>query len=136
MDYLFRIEEHTAWKVCKYGQSICGKMRTRTTPNTDTFHAVQYGGFYMLAQLFLITLGKKILLPSLIDTSSLTSCHVSVSGLLFVVVSGISFTAARGGALAVTVPFTFSTGPLTASSRNFTCTSALKKNVLFQSSKN
>ena len=110
-------------------------MRTRTTPNTDTFHAVQYGGFYMLAQLFLNRLGKKIL-PSLIDTSSLTSCHVSVSGLLFVVVSGISFTAARGGALAVTVPFTFSTDPLTASSLNFTCTSALKKNVLFQSSKN
>ena len=28
-------------------QSECGKIRTRKTPNTDTFHVVQMTGFYM-----------------------------------------------------------------------------------------
>ena len=33
---------YAAWKMSLFGvvQSECGKMRTRTTPNTDTFYAV------------------------------------------------------------------------------------------------
>ena len=46
MGSIYVIEDFTAWNVYVFGvllvriQSECGKIRTKKTPNTDTFHAV------------------------------------------------------------------------------------------------
>ena len=46
MGSIYVIVDFTAWNVYVFGvllvriQSECGKIRTKKTPNTDTFHAV------------------------------------------------------------------------------------------------
>ena len=56
---LVRIFPHFGMDVERYGVSLCiqfecGKMRTRITPNTDTFHAVGY----LLEEFFLLHILK------------------------------------------------------------------------------
>ena len=48
------LKQKTAWKVSAFGvflvrfQSRCGKVRTRKTPNTDTFYAKEDGNDYLV----------------------------------------------------------------------------------------
>ena len=60
-------ETHIAWKTSVFGiiQFECGKMRTRITPNTDTFYAVSGKGFFFwkysnLSQIVEVFLSRKI----------------------------------------------------------------------------
>ena len=51
------------YEVCLRYQSDCGKIRTRKTPNTDTFHAVNYFTFLYIKKKFsLSSISKNTLL--------------------------------------------------------------------------